>query len=196
MKKTKKFTKRILCMTLVLATMSTLSVSVFAKSYNYDKYDMLNTVQVGDIIYENNGNMGITGHIAIVEEIKINPVTNEQYITVIEAVSNSGVVRNVIDDDRYDNSDDTVLRVKGATQEQKEGAVDFAVQCLDAGYKIDFAKDTSVNEKDWYCSELAWAAYKSQGIDIETTKFWNEPGITPHDIYLSPKVEAIDITKD
>ncbi len=37
------------------------------------------------------------------------------------------------------------------------------------------------------------AAYKKQGINIETTGWLNEPGITPRDIYRSNKVSKISI---
>jgi len=52
----------------------------------------------------------------------------------------------------------------------------FCVGQLNKSYMIDFKKDTSAAEKDWYCSELVWAGYYIQGIDIETTGLYNEPG--------------------
>lgn len=57
---------------------------------------------------------------------------------------------------------------------------------------IDFKKNTSYYEKDWYCSELVWAAYYNQGIDIEKTGI-NEPGVTPRDIRDSSKTYSISI---
>ena len=47
-------------------------------------------------------------------------------------------------------------------------------------YKLDLTnRGIDENQKSWYCSRLVWAAYKNQGIDIETTGSINEPGITP-----------------
>lgn len=73
----------------------------------------------------------------------------------------------------------TVLRVKKAKASQINKAVNFCIKQLNKKYSLDFKHDTKSSEKDWYCSELVWAAYKNQGINIETTGRLNEPGITP-----------------
>lgn len=157
---------------------------------NYSKYDLLWIIHRGDIIYESNGGGGITGHIAIVEGVFWDTTYKQRYIRVIEAID-KGVKRGVLDDERYDYKNVTILRAKDATQEKRLAAINFCVSQLGKSYGLDFGKDTSKDEKDWYCSELVWAAYKKQGIDIETTGIWNEPGITPHDIYNSSKVTKI-----
>ncbi|MBQ9862641.1 MAG: hypothetical protein IJM28_01905, partial [Lachnospiraceae bacterium] len=59
-------------------------------------------------------------------------------------------------------------------------------------YSLDFAKDTSSSEKDWYCSELVWAAYKNQGIDIEVAGN-GEPGVTPRDLRNSSLTYTVSI---
>lgn len=156
----------------------------------YGKYKLLSNVQKGDIIFEGNGGYGITGHIAVVEGI-YSRGDGTQYIRLIEAID-VGVVRSILDDKRVVDKDVTVLRVKNATSTQINNAVSFCVSQLGKKYKLDFAKDTSKNEKDWYCSELAWAAYKNQGIDIEVGGL-NEPGITPRDIKRCNKVKTISI---
>ena len=84
-----------------------------------------------------------------------------------------------------DDKDVRIYRVKGATANQKNKAVDFCISQLGKKYFLDLAKNTSKNQKDWYCSELVWAAYKNQGIDIESNDFFNEPGVTPRDIVNS-----------
>lgn len=156
----------------------------------YSKYNLLSVVKKGDIIYEAAGGFGITGHIAIVEGI-YRRSANSQYVRLIEAISNDygGVVRSILDDTRADEKKVTILRVKGATSSKINSAVSFCVGELGSSYAIDFAKDTSSSEKDWYCSELVWAAYKNQGIDLETSL--GEPGITPHDILNSTKVTTV-----
>ncbi len=158
---------------------------------DYSKYNLLNTVKKGDIIYESKGGFGITGHIAIVEGKFYSSDQQQYYIRVVEAIS-EGVVRSVLDDSRVDEKDSSVLRVSGATDTVATNATNFCIGQLGKGYSIDFRKDTSPNEPDWYCSELVWAGYYNQGIDIETTGIYNEPGITPRDINNSSKVYNIN----
>lgn len=64
---------------------------------------------------------------------------------------------------------------------------------MGAGYKIDLQKDTEPGQADWYCSELVWAAYKNQGIDIEVSGN-GEPGVTPRDIKNSSLMVERDVT--
>lgn len=61
-----------------------------------------------------------------------------------------------------------------------QAAVEFCIGEIGSSYKLDLAKDTSSSETDWYCSELNWAAYMNQEIDIEASI--GEPGVTPRDI--------------
>lgn len=154
---------------------------------NYAKYNLLNTVKKGDILYESKGGFGITGHIAIVEGKFYSSERQQYYIRVVEALT-EGVVRSVLDDSRIDDKDSSILRVKGISDTIASTATNFCIGQLGKGYMIDFSKDTSPSETDWYCSELVWAGYYNQGIDIETTGFYNEPGITPRDINNSSKI--------
>lgn len=157
---------------------------------NYSKYNLISNVKKGDILYESKGGFGITGHIAIVEGIYYSSIYKQYYIRVVEAIS-SGVKRGVLDDDRIDDKDGSILRVSSATSSKMSLAVSFCVGQLNKNYMIDFKKDTSATEKDWYCSELVWAGYYIQGIDIETTGLYNEPGITPRDINNSTRLAEI-----
>lgn len=159
---------------------------------NYSKYNLLNTVKKGDIIFEANGGLGITGHTAIVEGIFYSDTQQQYYIRVVEATL-LGVIRSVLDDERIDENAGTVLRVSDATESQINNAVSFCTSQLGKSYLLDFAKDTSASESNWYCSELVWAGYYNQGINIETTGFYNEPGITPRDIYNSSKTCEVSI---
>lgn len=148
---------------------------------NYSKYNLLNVLKKGDIIYEKKGGFGITGHIAIVEGRYYSSAHKQYYIRVVEAISD-GVVRSVLEDTRIDDKGVSVLRVKGASNTVASKATDFCIGQLGKAYMLDFKKDTSPKEPDWYCSELVWAGYYIQGYNIETTGFYNEPGITPRDI--------------
>lgn len=147
---------------------------------DYTRYHLLNNVKAGDLVYEPTGGAGITGHIAIVEGKFV--YDKKPYIRLIEATPAYGVARGIVDDVRVDEHKVVILRV-ATSAKNKEGSVAFAVSQRGKGYVLDFKKDTSKNEKDWYCSELVWAAYKSQGVNLETSL--GEPGITPHDIYNS-----------
>ena len=61
-----------------------------------------------------------------------------------------------------------------ATSEQKENAVEWAINQLGQPYQSDYTnKNCDPKDKkdkysdEWYCTELVWAAYKSQGIDLD-----------------------------
>ncbi len=157
---------------------------------DYTNYGLTLVVRAGDIIYEAAGGLGITGHAAIVEGLFYDSTQKQYYIRIIEAISD-GVVRSVLDASRVDYKSATIYRVSGATTAQRKAAVDFCVSQLGDSYNLDFAKDTSSSESDWYCSELVWAAYKNQGIDIEVAGK-GEPGVTPRDITVySSKVTKV-----
>lgn len=158
----------------------------------YSKYKLLSNLQAGDIVYEANGGLGVTGHIAIVEGKFYDSAKKKYYIRIIEAIS-CGVCRSILDDTRVDDKAVTIYRVSGATSTQKTAALNFCKGELGSSYSCDLKKDTSSAETDWYCSELVWASYKRQGIDIETTGTLNEPGITPRDIARSSKVYKVSI---
>lgn len=161
---------------------------------NYNTYNLLNIVQAGDIIYEDFGGFGVTGHIAIVEGVYFKPDgSGNKYIRLIEAISNSygGVTRSILDDTRAIEKEVTILRVVGATSTTISCALAFCQGEIGSTYNLDFAKDTSASETDWYCSELVWAAYWNQGIDLEVGGSQGEPGVTPHDILNGPNVIEI-----
>ncbi len=156
----------------------------------YTKYNLLNNLKAGDIVYEPKGGHGITGHTAIVEgTFTYNGI---RYIRVIEA-NDYGLVRSVLDDDRVDDKGSKILRVS-ASSNVIDSAVAFCVDQLGKDYSIDFAHDCSCDEEDWYCSELVWAAYILEGFDVETNSWWlNELGVTPRDIWRCSDLEEISI---
>jgi len=96
---------------------------------------------------------------------------------LVEAVPSEGVKYSYIWE--WDFPRDTtvkVLRVSGATKTIRDKVVDFVKAQANANKSYDsklWQKDDDPNSESWYCSELAWAAYKNQGIDIEyTPDFW------------------------
>lgn len=148
---------------------------------DYSRYNLLNIVKPGDIIYEAKGGYGITGHALIVEGIFYSAEFNQKYIRVIEAIS-AGVCYSVLDANRIDDRHGSIYRVKNANSNCVNNAVRFCVGEIGSSYCLDLAKDFSSKETDWYCSELVWAGYKNQQIDIEVGGFHGEPGVTPRDI--------------
>ena len=157
---------------------------------NYAKYHLYDTVRKGDIIFEPLGGFGITGHVAIVEGKYYNAARDKEYIRIIETISD-GVVRSCLDDNRADDKNAVLLRVEDADAAVIDGAVTFCEGEIGSKYNLDFQKDRSRTETDWYCSELIWAAFYDQGIDIEGKSF-NEPGVTPRDIYNSENTGIVD----
>lgn len=166
---------------------------------NYTKYNLLNVVQAGDIIYEDEGGSGITGHSSIVEGIYYNSDYGQYYIRIIESIGYisgsgeaDGVCHSVFDDNRFDRRGATIFRVSSATTTQKNAAISFCIGQIGKNYVLDLQKDTSSDQADWYCSELVWAAYKNQGINLETSNY--EPGVTPHELRDSNLCSKITVT--
>ena len=58
----------------------------------------------------------------------------------------------------------------------KQAAVNFANSKLGCGYDViwlTYIGGKQVNGINYYCSELCWAAYKAQGVDIDQNPGWN-----------------------
>lgn len=166
----------------------------------YTKYNLLEVLKPGDIIFEAYGGYGITGHTAIVEGIYYSSNYNQFYIRVIEAIMKpgAGVCRGVFDDVRYDAKGAKILRVSTSDDKKKE-AINFCISQIGKDYFLDFAHDEGRNQPTWYCSELVWAAYKEQNIDLEHVVTENgeggELGITPRDLFASAMDEDFKTLK-
>ena len=164
---------------------------------NYSKYNLLNIVQAGDIIHESEGGGGITGHCVMVEGIYYSTDYAQYYIRVVEAIGyvsgsvgeGEGVCRGILDDDRIDSRGGTVLRVRNASSSQKTSAASFCVSQIGKEYDVvTGGHSTSSSSTNWYCSELVWAAYYNQGIDLESDRgIW----VTPQEIYDSSETTTI-----
>jgi cell wall-associated NlpC family hydrolase len=78
-------------------------------------------------------------------------------------------------------------RVVRATTSQREAAIAFARSQLGKPYQPEFnrIKDPSPDSEEWYCSELVWAAYYNQGIDLDSD---GGLSVWPSDIAESPEV--------
>lgn len=152
---------------------------------DYSDLNMLETVKKGDIFFDSQGSV-LAGrnyyHVAIVEGIFYDEGRGQDYIRVIESYSDSnpsanGVTRGILCPERFNYGTSALLRVKNATEAQINGAVSFAINQLGDGYNLSDAmgapfgtgkKHTDSDSKNsWYCSELVWAAYHEQGIELD-----------------------------
>ncbi len=166
---------------------------------SYSKYNLLNVVKKGDIIYEERSGSysAITGHIGCVENIYYLPYgsykTYKYNIRIIEAIG-AGVCRSILDDTRCDDNDTVLLRYRySISSSDMTKIINFLVGQLGKKYKMgrlltEDVRGESYNEPDWYCSELVWAAYKYVGLDIEDG---NVGYITPGDILDSGNTKRI-----
>lgn len=156
---------------------------------DYTSCNVVASVNKGDIIFESEGSGGLTGHIAVVEGVYYSTEHNQYFIRVIEAIAD-GVVRSVLDCQRLIDRGGHVYRVTGATTSDADDVIDFMIAQLGKDFWVDLAyKNCYTWQADWYCSQLAYCAYKSTGFNIEYyyynslgIKVWGEFGITPRDI--------------
>ncbi|MGC9554474.1 MAG: YiiX/YebB-like N1pC/P60 family cysteine hydrolase [Thermoplasmatota archaeon] len=87
-------------------------------------------------------------------------------------------------------------RVKTANQSQRLAAVDFARSQLGKPYQyLDIRqpganrlKDPDADAASWYCTELVWAAYHHQGIDLDLRGTLRGP-VMPSEICWDDDVE-------
>lgn len=159
---------------------------------NYKKYNILQLAQKGDIVLDKKGSGGVFGHAAIVEG-KFYSTQYGYYIRVIESIEN-GVRRGLWDAVRTDDRDSYLYKVYTATPGQKTAAVEFCITQLGKDWFFNLTHEYGSDTKKWLCSQLIWAAYKNQGLDIEVNGGdGGEPGVTPHDITInSSKVTHVD----
>lgn len=156
---------------------------------SYTKYNLMSVVQKGDIVQETQGAIAqFTGHIAIIEGRFWDTKQMCYYLRTVESAID-GVVYGVLDDTRYDERGTKIHYVTSATQTQINNAVTFCINQLGKPYNwtaIVTQSDycwTSSSATSWYCSELVWAAYYNQGINLNETVDLNG-SLIPRNIYL------------
>ncbi|NQE45260.1 Cell surface glycoprotein [ANME-1 cluster archaeon GoMg2] len=144
-------------------------------------------IELGDILYARGSSvLRIEGHVGIY-------IGNNE---VVEArVKPFGVVKRPIESwDNLESATVCSLRVKCPSETRKEAAL-FAEGQLDKKWRPMwswFGKHTDEHSEFWYCSELIWAAYYNQGIDIDKDDL---PSMTKEEI-LSNTVSPTDIRYD
>jgi parallel beta-helix repeat protein len=144
-------------------------------------------IELGDILYARGGSvLRLEGHVGIY-------IGNNE---VVEArVKPFGVVKRPIE--TWDNLESTtvfLLRVKCPSETRKDAAL-FTEGQLGKGWRPMwswFGKHPDEHSEFWYCSELIWAAYYNQGIDIDKDDL---PSMIQEEI-LSNTVSPTDICYD
>ncbi len=90
-------------------------------------------------------------------------------------------------------------RVIGANASQRQAAVAFAVSQLGTPYQhlnflrpmLNRSKDPARDATAWYCTELVWAAYWHQGIDLDLRGSLQGP-VMPSEICWDDDVEMYE----
>ncbi len=153
--------------------------SSLPKMPSYGKYDF-SDVRAGDILYEDTGFLGVTGHIAIVEGWFYDATYDVYYIRLIESMD-LGVVKSYLDDERFEAKWGQLFHVD-ATTPQINSALYFCWMQLGKDWELQpFTKPTSIDYPKWQCSTLVWAAYNYAGVDVEEGGI-NGIGVTPRDV--------------
>ncbi len=170
--------------------------NAIAKQANYSTCNLQDVVKQGDLVYERSGGFGVSGHIAIIEGVMESSNGYGEYIQTIEAISD-GVVRSVLDCDRLIERNGTVVRVTTATDLNIQGTLEFAKLQLgkkyDMKYPFSFGSVACDKYSEKYtCSQLAYCAYKLQGIKLKDSIISIGP-VMPNAIYASKKTKDVTI---
>lgn len=179
----------------IQGTYELLDTPTYTNKYAWDN------VKRGDVVFSAQGfALGghYSGHCAIVDgwyNAKVQG-TDEvvQYLRVVEA-NQFGVSYGLLDDVRMVKDQMTVLRISDASDEQIEAATQFCESQLGKNYNIPIflSEDVDADAGAWYCSELVWAGYMNQGIDIQSNDYYaaDIPGILPWEILYYNNAKAI-----
>lgn len=158
--------------------------TAFKRKVKYDKFNLQNVINDGDIIYESATILNDIGHTAFVynKSKQCENTSYANYIQTIEAVS-SGVKFGFLDDTRMLTFGVVVLRWTDDT-DYINSAKYFMYQQLNKPYSYPLQTgriNLDINSSQWYCSELINAAYHYAYMYfyIHSTSGW----INPTDIY-------------
>ncbi|MCM1130651.1 MAG: hypothetical protein NC310_02890 [Roseburia sp.] len=92
---------------------------------DYSGSDLLKYVKRGDLVYEGTGAAGITGHSAIVYDVLYDWYYRQEFIVIIEAVSD-GVCYGLMTPNRFAKKEVEIYRLMNASESQIDGAIEFA----------------------------------------------------------------------
>ena len=163
----------------------------FAVDYTYS--DLLEYLKPGDIMYDEVGAniLGYnTHHVAIIEGIFWDNTFNQYYVRTIEANPNTGVARGLLTPERF-NDQKSIFRVLGASSSIINSAIQFCIDQLGEPYDLDIYRQHSESSSyGWYCSELVWAAYYNNTIDLDGNSLYGN-GVLPEHIIQSSFTKTI-----
>ena len=133
--------------------------------YNGKTFDY-SCLKVGDIILETNTPSDLyAGHTALVLSVNHRGYYGS-YVQTIEAIG-SGVKYGFLDDKRMVDFKVRILRVRNASDYQMRQAALWHESQFGKPYNININRlQKSADSPSWYCSELVYASYYAQGIDI------------------------------
>ena len=123
---------------------------------------MLEYLKPGDIVFERNAGFDVVdflGHIAMVIEVVQETPTQQGYVLMIESLPNLdnpytgeprelGVCYGIMIPTRFDAKCVSVMRVKDATDEQIQGAVNWAVSRLGKDWRLPTDKHLDNNNEE------------------------------------------------
>lgn len=148
--------------------------------------ELLTYLKPGDIIYERNGSFlaDWVGHIAIVVDVVNDPENDLYYVLLLEAGIN-GVTYGLMTPNRFQEKWAIAVRLTDASDLQKENAIAWAATQLNKPWMLKATKSFSQDNTYWYCSELVWASFYSQGIYLDANDNLSQDGsiIYPEEIY-------------
>ena len=112
---------------------------------------------------------------------------------IIEADGTDGVHLDDIQSWDYPNRRNVYLLRVNCSEPIKSAAIEFAKGQLELGKPYDYLwiqKSSDPNSPSWYCSELVWAAYFNQGVNLQHIP---HPGpVTPVEIFADDDVSVVD----
>ncbi len=114
---------------------------------------------------------------------------------VVEATESDGVVASALSSwvGRPGQVGLEILRVDVA-DDIRQAAVQFALAQVGDAYDWDWMSlDYADSETEWYCSEIVWAAYKNQGVDLDANSMSHgaHGGVAPQEICDSEHTRLI-----
>jgi uncharacterized protein YycO len=140
------------------------------KNESISKYVVPPSIQVGDIVFMEIDNYycKIPGwdHCGIY-------VGNNEFIHA-SGYLNCVVKQNISFFEQFDDVEIVYGKVITSNEEQRINAINFAEGQIGKPYNARESKNPSFDSQAWYCSELVWAAYLNQEIDLDING-WNFP---------------------
>lgn len=136
------------------------------------KPELLTLLKRGDIIYEPVAGSAVFftyGHISVVVDIVYDEEYDQEYVLLIEAIKEPGVMYGIMTPERFDALNSEVKRLKNVSESVIDDATEWMIGQWGKEYPsgIPMEKNADPNSSDWYCSELVWAAYYHQEIYLD-----------------------------